>query len=66
VIGAEKWESVTWDWVEREIVECLLIANDRPEKPSRISLAGLLAGRFGVTKPSPKSAATQRRSTCNG
>jgi hypothetical protein len=23
-MSTEKWESITWDWVERQIVDCLI------------------------------------------
>jgi hypothetical protein len=63
VISAEKWESVTWDWVEREIVDYLLIASVRPEKQD--SLARLLAKRISADDI-PWKAGTQQRSTSNG
>lgn len=39
-MSTQKWESVTWEWLEREIVDCLLIAGKQPEKCG--SLGGLL------------------------
>jgi hypothetical protein len=62
-MSAEKWESITWDWVEREIVDYLLIASARQEKPG--SLVGMLATRLSPDPTSPKPA-MQRRSTSNG
>jgi predicted alpha-1,6-mannanase (GH76 family) len=41
-MSTEKWESVTWDWLEREIVDCLLIAGRRRIKSA--SLARMLKG----------------------
>jgi hypothetical protein len=62
-MSAEKWESITWDWIEREIVDYLLIASARPEKPG--SLVGILAKRLSAERISSKPA-IQRRSTSNG
>jgi hypothetical protein len=62
-MSAEKWESVTWDWVEREIVDYLLIAGARPARP--VSLASVLAKPLPADDI-PSKAATQRRSTSNG
>ena len=63
MMTAEKWELVTWDWIEREIVDYLLIAGSRPERPE--SLASVLAKR-PMADSIPSKAATQRRSTSNG
>jgi len=63
VISAEKWESVTWDWIEREIVEYLLTASKKPGKTR--SLFNRLVKRSEPASPSQRSAATQRRSTSN-
>jgi hypothetical protein len=62
VISAEKRESVTWDWIEREIVDYLLIASARPERPE--SLASVLAKRLPADGI-PSNPATQRRSASN-
>jgi hypothetical protein len=40
-MSTQKWESVTWEWLEREIVDCLLIAGER--RGNSESLAGFLA-----------------------
>ena len=60
---AEKWESVTWDWVEREIVDYILIAGKKPGKAQ--SFFNRLAKASEPASPSQKSAAAQRRSACN-
>jgi hypothetical protein len=62
-MSAEKWESITWDWIEREIVDYLLIASARKQKPE--SLASVLAKRLPA-EGIPSKAATQLRSTSNG
>ncbi len=62
-MSAEKWESVTWDWVEREIVEYLLTASKKPGKAQ--SLFTWLAKRSEPANPSQKNVATQRRSSSN-
>lgn len=62
-MSAEKWESVTWDWIEREIVDYLLIANHRPEKPHGNFLARLLARRPAAAKPNQQHNGTKRRSS---
>lgn len=36
-MATQKWESVTWEWLEREIVDCLLIAGKRQGKPGLLS-----------------------------
>ena len=64
-MSAEKWESVTWDWIEREIVDYLLIANHGPEKPHRISLARLIAGRPRAASATQRRNGTKRRSSGN-
>jgi len=62
-MSAEKWESISWDWLEREIVDYLLNASARKQKPE--SLASVLAKRLPA-EGIPAKAATQRRSTSNG
>ena len=62
-MSAEKWESVTWDWIEREIVEYLLTASKKPGKAQ--SLFNRLAKRSEPANPSQKNVATQRRSSSN-
>jgi hypothetical protein len=62
-MSVEKWESITWDWIEREVVDYLLIASARKQKPE--SLASVLAKRLAA-EGIPSRAATQRRSTSNG
>jgi hypothetical protein len=42
-MSTEKWESITWDWVDREIADCLLIAGGRRDKSG--SLVDLLVQR---------------------
>ena len=64
-MSAQKWESVTWDWIEREIVDYLLIANHGLEKPHGISLARLLARRPGAASAAQKRNGTKRRSSSN-
>lgn len=64
-MSAEKWESVTWDWIEREIVDYLLIANHRPEKPHGNSLARLLARRPAAASATQRRNGTKRRSSSN-
>lgn len=63
-MSAQKWESVTWDWLEREIVDCLLIAGRRPNK-SR-SLVCLLEKRRKSAASSPTSARKQAQELNNG
>ncbi len=60
-MSTEKGESVTWDWLEREIVDYLLTAGKRPEKPG--SLACLLSeGRNSQSNsPSPSRKYTRER-----
>ncbi len=62
-MSAEKWESVTWDWIEREIVEYLLTASKKPGKAQ--SLFNRLAKASEPANPSQRSSPTQRRSTSN-
>jgi hypothetical protein len=57
-MSTQKWELVTWDWLEREIVDCLLIAGQRQEKSRGGSLAGLLLQR---PKAQANSAMSQRK-----
>lgn len=59
-MSAEKWESVTWDWIEREIVDYILIGNGKPGKAQ--SLFNRLAKASEPARPSQKSAATQQGS----
>jgi hypothetical protein len=42
-MSTEKWESITWDWLEREIADYLLIAGGRRDKSG--SLVDLLVQR---------------------
>lgn len=62
-MSAEKWESVTWDWVEREIVDYVLIADKKPGNAQ--SFLNRLAKASEPAGPSQKSVATQRRSASN-
>ncbi len=62
-MSAEKWESVTWDWIERELVDYILIASKKPGKAQ--SLFNRLAKASGPANPSQNNVATQRRSTPN-
>lgn len=64
-MSIEKWEAATWDWIEREIVDCLLIANDRPEKPHGNSLTRLLARLPAPASGTQKRNGTKRRSSSN-
>lgn len=64
-MSAEKWESVTWDWIERVIVDCLLIANERPEKRHGNPSARLLARRPAAAGTTQKRNGTKRRSSSN-
>lgn len=64
-MSAEKWESVTWDWIEREIVDYLLIANDRPGKSPEASLARVLVNRVDKASATPARSGTQRRRAGN-
>ncbi|HEV2418041.1 MAG TPA: hypothetical protein VGX94_09560 [Terriglobia bacterium] len=65
-MSAAKWELVTWDWIEREIVDYLLIANHETEKPHGKSLPSLLARRPAAGKPNQQHNGTKRRSSSNG
>jgi hypothetical protein len=38
-MSTQKWESVTWEWLEREIVDCLLAGKRRKKS---LSLARML------------------------
>jgi hypothetical protein len=58
-MSTQKWECVTWEWLEREIVDYVLIAGERQQKPRAGSLASLLAQH---NKP-PTSSATPRSHT---
>lgn len=42
-----KWESVTWEWLEREILDCLLLADKRRHN------SGALA-RLLIERPKPR------------
>lgn len=63
-MSAEKWESVTWDWIEREIVDQLLIANKKGQTSQ--ALDSLLAKRPASANVPRKDAARPRRSSNNG
>lgn len=63
-MSTEKWESVTWDLVEREIVDYLLIASKQPSKTQ--AFLNRLASQRKPDGLSRKPAARQRRSTSNG
>ncbi len=58
-MSTQKWESVTWDWIEREIVECLLAERQRQEKSNGESFVSRLANRSDpgsiLSQPSPKA-----------
>lgn len=62
-MSAEKWESVTWDWIEREIVDTILIASKKPGKAQ--SFFNRLAEASGPASPSQICADAQRRSATN-
>jgi hypothetical protein len=62
-MSTQNWESVTWDWLEREIVNCLLAADSR-KKPG--SLARLLRKRHDSHFNSPTSARKQAQERNNG
>lgn len=64
-MSAEKWESVNWDWIEREIVDYLLIANRKPKKPHGNSLTRLLARRPPAASGNQRRNGTKRRSSSN-
>lgn len=64
-MSAEKWESVTWDWIEHEIVDYLLITKRRPEKPPGNSLAHLLGRRAATAIAPQRRNGTKRRSSSN-
>jgi hypothetical protein len=51
-MSTQKWESVTWEWLEREIVESLVIAGKRRAR------SGVLARLLGRE---PKPPATSPR-----
>jgi hypothetical protein len=55
-MSTQKWESVTWEWLEREIIDSLLIAGKRPQKSG--ALASLLIerpeSRASSALPAPK------------
>jgi hypothetical protein len=59
-MSTQKWESVTWEWLEREIVDCLLIAGQQQENRRSGSLVRLLARQPEVRA---SSAISQRRRT---
>lgn len=63
-MSAEKWESVTWDWIEREIVDYIMIAGEQPGKAQ--TFLNRLTKRLGPAGISREPAATQQRSTSNG
>lgn len=63
-MSAEKWESVTWDWIEREIVDQLLIANKKGQTSQ--ALDSLLAKQPAAANVPRKDAARPRRSSNNG
>lgn len=57
-MSTQKWELVTWEWLEQEIVECLVIAGERRGNRRSGSLAGLLARQ---PKAGPSSAMPKRK-----
>jgi hypothetical protein len=57
-MSTQKWELVTWEWLEQEIVECLVIAGHRRGNRRSATLAGLLARQ---PKAGPSSAIPKRR-----
>ena len=57
-MSTQKWELVTWEWLEQEIVECLVIAGQRQGNPRSGSLVGLLARK---PKAGPSSAMPKRK-----
>jgi hypothetical protein len=63
-MSTQKWESVTWDWLEREIVDCLLTAGKRRNDPG--SLARLLREWYNSQSNSPTPARKQIRGRSNG
>lgn len=63
-MSAEKWESVTWDLVEREIVDYILIASRQPSRAE--AFLNRLAKQPEPASLSRKPAAAQQQSTSNG
>ena len=63
-MSTQRWELVTWEWLEREIVDCLLLAGQRQEKSRGGSLAGLLAQR--TTEPLSSETSKRAQERTNG
>ncbi|HEV2416329.1 MAG TPA: hypothetical protein VGX94_00845 [Terriglobia bacterium] len=63
-MSAEKWESPTWDWIEREIVDHILIASKKLDKAK--TFLNRLANRREPASRSRRPAAPHQRSTSNG
>jgi hypothetical protein len=63
-MSTQKWESVTWDWLEQEIVDYLVIPGRRPKKSG--SLLHLLTGQPNSAASSPTSARKQAQERNNG
>jgi hypothetical protein len=63
-MSTQKWELVTWEWLEREIVECLVIAGQRRRNRRSGSLVGLLARqpKVGPSSAMPKRKQSQEHS----
>jgi hypothetical protein len=62
-MSTQNWESATWEWLEQEIVNCLLGADSR-KKPG--SLARLLRKRHGSQMSSATSAQKHAQERNNG
>jgi hypothetical protein len=62
-MSTQNWESVTWEWLERELVNCLLAADSR-KRPG--SLARLLIKQRKSAASSPTSALKQAQERSNG
>lgn len=63
-MSTQKWESVTWEWLEREIVHCLLIAGKGRAKAGM--LRRLLAEQPNARTNSVAVAQTQTGDRGNG
>jgi len=63
-MSTQKWELVTWEWLEQEIVECLVIAGQRRRNRRSGSLASLLAqqSKAGTSSAMPKRKHPQEHS----
>jgi hypothetical protein len=62
-MSTQKWESVTWQWLEREIVDCLLAGKRRKKSAS---LASVLAEHCKTPAGSTTLARKQTGKRTNG